>query len=93
MSTPRWWRIGVVYEEDGAPWTWTFHVRALSERTAKALVAERVGRPHGVHDCHPSDPHLKAPRTEEIAVDYGPFRRSWNDPTIAPLKETLKETQ
>jgi len=89
LSTPRWWRIGAVYERCGALWTWTFHVRARSERTARALVAKRVGRPHGVYVCHPSDPHLKVPRTEGIAADYGPYERSWDDPAVAHLKELL----
>ncbi len=89
MSTPRWWRIGVVFERGGAPWTHTFHVRALSERSARRLVADRVGRPHGVHVCHSSEPQLNVLLTEEIAADYGPYERSWDDPMIVHLKETL----
>jgi hypothetical protein len=90
MSTPRWWRIGVVFERDGDPWTQTFHVRALSERAARRLVAEAVGAPHGVHVCHPSDPLLQVSRKEEIAATYGPFRRSWADKTIAHLRERVQ---
>ena len=85
MSTPRWWRIGIWFERDGAPWTWTFHVLALSERAARQLVAERAGVPHEVFVCRPSDPQLKVPRTEAIAADYGPYQRSWDDATVAPV--------
>jgi hypothetical protein len=83
---PRWWRIGVLFEEQGAPWTWTFHVRAFSEESARRLVAERLGdRAFTVHVCHPSEPLPRAPREEEIAADYGPFRRSWDDPAVKQL--------
>ena len=88
--TPRWWRIGVVYEEDGDPWTWTFHVRAVTERTARRLVAERVSREHDVFLCHPSDPLLNVSPKEHIAANYGPYRRSWNDPM---LKDLLRENE
>ena len=87
MSQLRWWRIGALLERDGGPWTWTFHVRALSERRARALVAERVGVEHRVYVCHPSDPLPKAPVKDEIAAEAGPFRRSWADPMMAALKE------
>ena len=89
MSTPRWWRIGVVLTRDGDPWTWTFHVRALSERAARGLVADRVGEPHAVFVCHPSDPLLKVSREEAIAAHYGPYRRSWDDPATAPLRALI----
>ena len=35
----RWWRMGVVFERDGDPWTWTLHVRAFHENGARRLVA------------------------------------------------------
>ena len=86
---PRWWRIAIVYEEDGDPWTWTFHVRAFTEKTARALVEARVDREFAVFGCHPSDPLLTAPREEAIAADYGPWRRAWDDPAMVPLRPLL----
>jgi len=86
---PRWWRIAIVFEEEGAPRTWTFHVRAFTEKRARELVAERVGHPFAVYACHPSDPLPRAPREDEIAADYGPWRRSWDDPAVAPLRALL----
>jgi hypothetical protein len=88
---PRWWRIAIVYEDAGEPWTWTFHVRAFTETSARALVGERVDHDFVVYGCHPSEPLPTAPRDEEIAADYGPWRRSWDDPTVAPLRERLRE--
>ena len=52
-------------------------------------MAKRVDREFAVYVCHPSDPLPKAPREEEIAANYGPWRRSWKDPTIAPLRNLL----
>ncbi|MHC4939709.1 MAG: hypothetical protein ACYTHK_12120 [Planctomycetota bacterium] len=86
---PRWWRIAILYEEDGTPWTWTFHVRAFTEKAARTLVEQRVDREFAVYVCHPSDPLPTAPREEEIAADYGPWKRDWDDPTIAELREKL----
>jgi len=85
VNLPRWWRIAILYEEEGDPYTWTFHVRAFTEKRARELVAEQVGREFAVYVCHPSDPLPTAPRAEEIAAQYGPWKRSWNDPLIAPL--------
>lgn len=85
MSPPSWWRIAVLIERDGAPWTWTFHVRARTERKARTLVAAHVGGPHTVYACHPSDPLFRASPQEEIAAHYGPYRRSWDDPMLAGL--------
>ena len=87
MSQPRWWRIGVLIERDGDPWTWTFHVRALSERRARGLVAERVAAEHRLFVCHPSEQLARARREDEIAAEAGPFRRSWQDPMMSELKE------
>ncbi|MHC4547429.1 MAG: hypothetical protein ACYTEZ_01520 [Planctomycetota bacterium] len=87
----RWWRVGVVFERDGDPWTWTLHVRALTEASARRLVAERVGEaPHAVYACQPSEPLLRVAATEEVVADYGPYRRSWQDPTIAHLRSLLR---
>jgi len=89
--TIRWWRIGVVIERDGEPWTWTFHVRAHTENKARALVAERLaGERHAIHACHPSDPLIRVPPKETIAADYGPYRRSWSDPAVAALLALLE---
>jgi len=88
--TPRWWRIGVIYEEDGDPFTWTFHVRAVTERTARRLVAERLGRRrHAIYICRPSDPLLRVSPQEHVAADYGPYRRSWRDPSLLDLRALL----
>ena len=86
MSQPRWWRVVALFERDGDPWTWTFHVRALSERRAHKLVAERIDRPHDIITSHPSDPLPKAPREDEIAAEAGPWRRSWDDPVMKGLR-------
>ena len=87
----RWWRLGILYEEQGAPWTWTFHVRARTERKARELVTARVNRPHGVYACVASDPLLRVEQVEEIVAEAGPFRRSWNDPVMLPLRELLAD--
>ena len=89
--SPRWWRIAIVYEDDGDPWTWTFHVRAFTEKTARALVSGHVGRPFVTFGCFPSEPLLTAPREEAIAAHYGPWRRSWEDPTVASLRELIED--
>ena len=86
----RWWRIAIVYEENGAPHTWTFHVRALTDKRAQALVRDRVGRDDfAVFGSHPSEPLPTAKQTDEIVADWGPYRRSWKDPTVAPLRALL----
>ena len=90
--TVRWWRLGILYEENGAPWTWTFHVRARTEKKARELVNERVGRPHGVYACVASDPLLRVEQVEEIVAEAGPFRRAWGDPTVGPLRGLLSGT-
>jgi len=91
---PRWWRIAVVLEREGAPWTWTFHVRAPTEKKARELVKSHLGEePYAVFACHPSDPLHRAPRTPEIAAHYGPYRRSWADPLVAPLRVLLHEDE
>jgi len=72
----RWWR--------------TFHVRALTEKRARALVGDRAGRDDfAVYGCHPSEPLPTAKQTDEIVADWGPYRRSWDDPTVAHLRELL----
>ncbi len=77
---PRWWRIVLIVEREGDPWTWTFHVRAPTEKQALALVARHLGaEPYTIHECHTSEPLLKADRTPGIAAHFGPFRRSWED--------------
>ncbi len=84
---PRWWRIGLIVEREGDPWTWTFHVRAPTEKQALALVAGHLGRePYRIYECHKSEPLLKAPRTPEIAAHFGPFRRSRSDPLLGGTK-------
>ena len=86
--TPRWWRVGVILERDGDPWTWTFHVRAPTEKSARALVAGHIGEESfTVHVCHPSDPLLHVANREEIAAHYGPYRRSWEDPAMAQWRD------
>ena len=85
----RWWRIGVVYEDDGAPHTKTFHVRARQEKGARALVAGRVDREHAVYACAPSEPLLRVKDVEEIVAEYGPYQRSWDDPDLKSLKALL----
>ena len=90
--SPRWWRIVLVYEDDGDPWTWTFHVRAMLEKNARALVAAKVNRKRfSIFDCVPSEPLPTAPREDLVVANYGPWRRSWEDPTIAPLRELIAE--
>jgi hypothetical protein len=90
VSRLRWWRIGVLLERAGDPWTWTFHVRALSERKARALVAARVDSVHDLFICHPSEPlNIQGRSDEEIVADYGPYRRSKDDPMLAELLEKL----
>lgn len=87
---PRWWRVVLVYEEDGDPWTWTFHVRAMTEKKARALVAAEVGREDlAIFVCAPSAPLPTAPREDVIVANYGPWRRSWQDPTVEPLRQKL----
>jgi hypothetical protein len=78
----RWWRVGVLFERDGDPWTWTFHVRAFTEASAQRLVAEKVDAPHEVYACVGSEPLMRVANREEIVADYGPYRRSWGDPAI-----------
>ena len=87
----RWWRMGVVFERDGDPWTWTLHVLAFHESGARRQVAGKVGGPHAVYACQPSDPLLRAADTEEVVADYGPYRRSFEDPTIAHLEDLLRQ--
>ena len=82
----RWWRIGVLFERDGAPWTRTLHIRAFTEESARRMAAERVGCPHTVHVIEPSEPLLRVENREEIVADFGPFRRSWEDPVLAELR-------
>lgn len=87
----RWWRMGVVFERDGDPWTWTLHVRAFREEGARRLVAGKVAAPHAVYACEPSDPLLRVADKEEVVADYGPYRRSWEDRTIAHLAGLLRQ--
>jgi hypothetical protein len=83
----RWFRLSLYLERDGDPWTWTFHVRALTEANARRLVAERLGgKAHVVFACEPSEPLTRAEQKEEIVADYGPYHRSWEDPAMAPLR-------
>jgi len=89
VTSPRWWRIAIVYEDQGIPYTWTFHVRAFTEKRARELVAAKADRAFAVYVCHPSDPLPTAPREEEIAASYGPWKRSWADPALAPLRPLL----
>ena len=89
--TLRWWRICVVFPDDGAPWTRTFHVRARTERNARRLVQGAMGRAeYEVYVCHPSDPMPQAPQVEEIAARAGPWRRSWDDPVFAAALERAR---
>ena len=85
----RWWRAGVLLEQDGDPWTWTLHVRARTESSARRVVAARVGRPHAVYALQPSDPLLRVTDVEEVVADYGPYRRSWKDGTLAGMRALL----
>ncbi|MHC4933346.1 MAG: hypothetical protein ACYTGV_14270 [Planctomycetota bacterium] len=87
---PRWWRVGVLFERDGEPFTWTFHVRAPDAKGALELVDGRVKeRPYAVFVCHPSEPLARASRKPEVAAAYGPYRRSWRDPSIGHLRKLL----
>ena len=86
----RWWRVAVVFEKEGAPCTWTLHVRAFTEESARRLVEQRVGeRPFFVYACQPSEPLTKVANREEIVADYGPYERSWDDPMLAGLRSNL----
>ena len=93
--TPRWWRIGLLFERDGEPWTWTMHVRAPTRPRAEALVDEHLRKEHAgarrprIYLCHPSEPLLKVDPTPAVAAAYGPYRRSWKDPVIAALRPML----
>ncbi len=88
MRKLRWFRLSLYVERDGDPWTWTFHVRAFTEANARRLVAERLtGETPVIYACEPSEPLSRAPPKEEIVADYGPYRRSWNDPMMAPLRK------
>ena len=87
----RWYRLAMVVEREGRPWTWTFHVRALTEAKARTLVEARAaGVRHAIYACVPSDPLTKVAPTEEIVADYGPYERSWEDPALEPLKPLLQ---
>ena len=86
----RWWRIALVLERRGAPWTWTFHVRAATEGRARQLVAERLpGEHYAIFTLRPSDPLPLPPDREGIAADYGPWPRDWADPSVAHLRPLL----
>ena len=90
----RWWRMGIVLEWEAQPHTWSLHVRAKTEKKARSLVAYRVaadypGAPHLVHTCEPSDPLLKVANEERIAADFGPYKRSWNDPVLNKFPRDL----
>jgi hypothetical protein len=90
VSAARWWRLGVLMEREGAPWTATFHVRARTEEGARRIVAERVsGGRYAVYACFASDPVPKMPSHDEIAAVFGPYRRDWADPSVAALAATL----
>jgi len=87
----RWWRVALIYEDDGAPHTHTFHARALTEKRALALVVDRMARDDfHVYGCHPSEPLPTAPKEEKIVADWGPYLRSWEDPSIAYLRTQLE---
>jgi hypothetical protein len=65
-------------------------VRALTEKRAQALVRDRVGRDDfAVFGCFPSEQLPTAKQTDEIVADWGPYRRSWKDPTIRELRALL----
>ena len=86
----RWWRIALVLEREGTPWTWTFHVRASTEARARRLVADRLrGQRYAIFTLRPSDPLPLPPDREGIAADYGPWPRDWADPAVAHLRELL----
>jgi hypothetical protein len=87
MGKLRWFRLSLYVEREGDPWTWTFHVRAFGEESARKLVAERLkGEAHTVYACEPSEPLSRAKPKEEIVADHGPYRRSWKDPMMAPFR-------
>jgi hypothetical protein len=88
MRKLRWFRLAVLLERAGEPWTWTFHERAFTEENARRLVAERLrGKAHTVYACEPSQALAKAAPKEEVVADYGPYRRSWDDPMLAGLRK------
>ncbi|MHC4953358.1 MAG: hypothetical protein ACYTGZ_05665 [Planctomycetota bacterium] len=79
----RWWRVAIIYEESGDPWTWTFHVRAFTEKRAIELAGKRAARTDfTVYTCHPSDPLPSAVQEEAVVAAYGPYHRSWADRTL-----------
>ncbi len=87
MSKLRWFRLSLYVERDGDPWTWTFHVRAKTEASARRLVAERLaGEAHTVYACEPSEPLSKVEPREEVVAAHGPYRRSWKDPMMARFR-------
>ena len=89
----RWWRLGVVVEREGDPWTMTFHVRARTEEAARSLVDARLsGERHAIHMCFSSEPVRGIPPADEIAAVFGPYRRSWSDPDAARLHSALAPT-
>ena len=84
----RWFRLSLYVERDGDPWTWTFHVRAFAEESARRLVAERLEREaHTVYQVEPSEPLSRATPKEEIVASHGPYRRSWSDPMMAQVRK------
>ncbi len=78
----RWWRVGVIFEREGRPYTQTLHVRAFDEVSALRLVAQRIGVRHHVYIAQPSEPLLRVKEVEEIVATYGPYERSWDDPDV-----------
>lgn len=82
----RWWRMAVLFERDGAPLTWTMHVRAFTEASARALVAREVEGKHLVYACAPSEPLARVAPKEEVVARYGPYARSWEDPALDGLR-------
>jgi len=85
----RWWRVGVLFEKDDGPWTWTFHVRAFTEASARRLVAEKIDGAHEVYACVGSEPLMRVANREEIVADFGPYRRSWSDPALGVVSHQL----
>ncbi len=90
MGRIRWYRVGLVFERDQTPFTWTFHVRAFTADAARRLAAARAGTPHAVYVCQPSEPLRRVAQVEEIVAHYGPYPRSWNDPVVTPLRAALR---
>ena len=83
----RWWRVALYVEREGDPWTWTFHVRAFTEKTARRLIDERLeGEAHTIFTCVPSERLTNIKQEEKIAADYGPYRRSWSDPEMGAVR-------